>query len=441
MECILNFFNFNTIEIPNLDIIGDLFHAANYFGLDSFYQKVEKQLIHLIKYDTCFRIFQIYKEHKLSSLEPIIKSFILYSFNEISHTICEINDINLLYWYLSHQNLYVENEMDVFNAGCQWLMKHSENNDDILIILCCLAYHKIDKTSLESILSHGFVKNNEVALTVLKGIVHIHETYSLESFLTLEHENDLRDNFGNEIYEIIHGLLSCKKNRNPPVKPCILKRSSESMDIMTYDFNEKKLVQCLPLPGYSWWGHNIVSWKGFTVFMLFGKMKSNDTWNYDMRRYDCLTKTWEILPSKIPSPRRHATAIVHDDLLYVIGGFGKFRVMLNSVHVYNINTGNWSTLPDLPEYSSCLVASFHKGRLFVSGVYFYVLEQDRWHNLGALKTRHSCIFSHNNYLLFAKKWVKELYFWENDLVHNEIKDNKIIKKCHYNVAGIIKIGK
>lgn len=441
MECILNYFNFDVADVDNLDHIKDIFHAANYFGLDSLCQKIENKLTVMIDNNTCFKIYQIAKEYNLTNLEPKAKSFILYSFNEIKSQISQIENIETLYWYLSHHNLYVDNEIEIFKAGCEWLVNCSDTSDDkILVILSCIIYRSIEKTSLELILTNKHVIENETARRIIEGIIHISDTYSIDGFFKDENKDNLKKYFDKETYENINRILMSKKNRVPPIRPCVMKKSPENIEIMTFNVNERKLVQYIPIPGYPWWGQNIVSWKGYTIFALCGKIKINDTWNYQVRMYNCLTEQWKILPSLVLTPRRHATAIVNDDMIYVIGGFGQFRIMLSSVHVYNIKTDEWSELPDFPEYSTCLVACFHKGNLFVSGEHLYVYQSNQWQYLGTLRVRHSAILSHNNRLYFTERWINKLFFWDRDFTNCAQREPKNIKKCHFNVAAMCKIG-
>ena len=61
-------------------------------------------------------------------------------------------------------------------------------------------------------------------------------------------------------------------------------------------------------------------------------------WALDVCRFDTLRRVWSQVTT-LPSPRRHHTAIGWDQFLYLIGGFGKHRILLDSVHCYDTQKG------------------------------------------------------------------------------------------------------
>jgi hypothetical protein len=68
------------------------------------------------------------------------------------------------------------------------------------------------------------------------------------------------------------------------------------------------------------------------------------------------------LTSHVPSPRRRHTANLHQDFLYILGGFDGQKY-LNDFHCYNFYTKEWTQLEyiDIPLCGHS--SSIYKGKL------------------------------------------------------------------------------
>ena len=61
-------------------------------------------------------------------------------------------------------------------------------------------------------------------------------------------------------------------------------------------------------------------------------------WYDKLLKYDSFNREWKEL-GEIPHPRRHHNMIAWGEHLYLVGGFGRHRIMLDSVDRYNTQTG------------------------------------------------------------------------------------------------------
>lgn len=61
--------------------------------------------------------------------------------------------------------------------------------------------------------------------------------------------------------------------------------------------------------------------------------------NFDCWKYDTLRCTWMEI-GDIPSPRRnHSAVAINNRYIMLIGGFGKYRVVLDTVEVFDTVSG------------------------------------------------------------------------------------------------------
>ena len=75
------------------------------------------------------------------------------------------------------------------------------------------------------------------------------------------------------------------------------------------------------------------------MYILGGGSVSSSQLHPDCWRYDTFRGVWTNV-GDMPSPRRHhSTVLVDGRFLTLIGGFGKHRIMLDSVLCYDTVTG------------------------------------------------------------------------------------------------------
>lgn len=71
-------------------------------------------------------------------------------------------------------------------------------------------------------------------------------------------------------------------------------------------------------------------------------------WNSAVYRWNHVLSKW-VSVATLPEPRRHCKAVVVGNSIHLYGGFGRYRVRLFSVDIYDTNTGLWHRGEALPE--------------------------------------------------------------------------------------------
>lgn len=88
--------------------------------------------------------------------------------------------------------------------------------------------------------------------------------------------------------------------------------------------------------------------KDLKMYVIGGEyMMGYGDWNTSVWVYDTWTETWTFETS-LPSPRRHHSACSIGNDVYIIGGVGRHRVMLDTVAKYNLVTKSWTACALLP---------------------------------------------------------------------------------------------
>lgn len=87
-------------------------------------------------------------------------------------------------------------------------------------------------------------------------------------------------------------------------------------------------------------------------------------WHYDVWRYDTFGECWDVV-SRLRQPRRHHGVIVFGTHIYVVGGFGRYRVVLDSVDRFDTVSREWNNLPDLIQPVFSAAACLCRNTLFV----------------------------------------------------------------------------
>ncbi|KAJ4869425.1 F-box/kelch-repeat protein [Raphanus sativus] len=88
---------------------------------------------------------------------------------------------------------------------------------------------------------------------------------------------------------------------------------------------------------------------GSQIYVFGGPLDDNlRRYSSAVRVYDCRIKTWRNLPS-MKMERFYASACVHDDKIYVMGGCMARSEHLSWFEMFDIKTQTWKTLPPNPD--------------------------------------------------------------------------------------------
>ncbi|XP_064486505.1 kelch-like protein 17 isoform X2 [Ornithodoros turicata] len=102
-------------------------------------------------------------------------------------------------------------------------------------------------------------------------------------------------------------------------------------------------------------------------------------WNRDVFVWSPRRRSWEKVGT-IPNLRRHCKTAVVGTRLYLLGGFGRFRVVLESMDVFDTSTGQWQTGATIPcpVFSSAVCGTSDSIYLFSGSVHRYDVLNDTW---------------------------------------------------------------
>ncbi|KAG8232725.1 hypothetical protein J437_LFUL013318 [Ladona fulva] len=122
---------------------------------------------------------------------------------------------------------------------------------------------------------------------------------------------------------------------------------------------------------------------------------------------DCIKSVWKfrnfgepgegewIQEAVLQNPRRHHSMCTLNDDLYLIGGFGRHRVLLDSMERYHVPTGTWHSCRTLPEALYSAASCVFDGSIYVLGsqLYCYHPPSDMWTTINELSLPKNTGFS------------------------------------------------
>ncbi|XP_013404713.1 kelch-like protein 12 [Lingula anatina] len=122
---------------------------------------------------------------------------------------------------------------------------------------------------------------------------------------------------------------------------------------------------------------------GKDLYVTGGEAKlGHNQWFYDVWKFDSISEQWEII-TQLRQPRRHHGLCVWDESFYLVGGFGRHRLVLDSVEKYNTKTGQWIKCAALltPQYSAAAAVCNDKLYVIKHDIQCYEPTLDYWIHL------------------------------------------------------------
>ena len=86
----------------------------------------------------------------------------------------------------------------------------------------------------------------------------------------------------------------------------------------------------------------------------------------NVRIYNPASDSWTA-GTPMPTPRAHATAVVVDGLIYVIGGAAGFSTFYSIVEIYDPATDSWTSGDSMPTARDAAAAAYLDGKIYVIG--------------------------------------------------------------------------
>lgn len=160
-------------------------------------------------------------------------------------------------------------------------------------------------------------------------------------------------------------------------------------------------------------GYKVIC-KGQDLYMIGGEyLLGYGNWHQSVWKYDVIREIWNF-ETRISSPRRHHSVCYLDDYIYIIGGFGRHRVIMDSVEKYHVGSKCWSRCASLPHSLYSAACCAFKQQIFVFGpqVYFYHPSSDNWFIMpeATLPSNISfnCAMPHGEWIYLTGTYSREL---------------------------------
>ncbi|CAH2094364.1 unnamed protein product [Euphydryas editha] len=430
MNIIFQYMKIGLIDLSeySLSTINNLAVAANFLQITELIKQIEYTLDIQTNESNWMEIMGIAENSSFLKLEQCCAAYGLFSFKTMKPEY--VPTIHKLAWYLSHPYLDTQSELDVFKFGINWIMHKEIGADALLIILGCLDVKSITSKDLEDIKKYIKDYENSLAAKVadLLYVLSIDVHGILETNL-IKQKNELCQKFTERVWNETFNIVKNSKSRclqyTPVVPVWILKDSKqELLPHCMYTYSENNgFEKWLEVAEQNLWGWSVVSW-GLTKLVIVGGEHGRGTGMFmrDVKVYDTLRKEWTWHGVYLP-PRRHAGVVVVGDSLYIAGGVGGFRVVLDTAIVYDLKDRTYRKLAKLPDAIQNPAVCSHRGAVYAAGqknIYRYedLGTTECWRKVVFAEMRMSCIKSFKEYIYCTQFYFTNLYRFRPDIDQN-----------------------
>ncbi|KAJ2942011.1 hypothetical protein O0L34_g726 [Tuta absoluta] len=421
MQIIIQYMELGLIDLFEYPLctIGELAMAANFLQITELVKQIELTLELQLSLSNWIEIMSIAENASYNKLAQFCAAFGLLSFRHMNVE-C-VPSIHKLFWYLSHPYLDAGSELEVFKFGYQWIIQQETGADALLIILACLDIKRLKINDLVEI--RKLVKDFEISLAakVIDCLLELYkENTQISSTHIVEQRQRLSEKFTERVYNEVFNLVKESRSRilsYIPVVPIwkVKDEKPEYTPHFMYTFLPNSGFQSwLEVAEKSLWGWNVTSWGPMRLVLVCGEYgRGTGMFMKDVKVYDVLKKEWTHHGVNLP-PRRHGGLAVVDDSLFIIGGVGGFRVVLETAVIYDLKQRTYRKIAKLPDAIQNPAVCAHKGTVYASGhnsIYRYedLGETDRWVRVASTDIRMSCMISYNGYIYCTQNFFSYLY--------------------------------
>ncbi|KAG5307316.1 KBTBC protein, partial [Acromyrmex insinuator] len=223
-----------------------------------------------------------------------------------------------------------------------WLISQDLNINvlrDLSLAVCLDRFDELPISSIYELSRENFLK--------LLGNINIRSTESYLFHVTHEwmnHHCDFTipmDILRNKEIKVLHSIISC-----------------ESSDVI----NSKQFIHCwdgndfFELTSFKYpkditdrsTGKNILTGmqiiaRGYNLYLCGGEFGiGSGRFNKNVWRYSLISKKW-FLETVMPIERRHMVTVFLKNKLMLVGGVGRYRQKLQSIDIYDVHTGLWTS--------------------------------------------------------------------------------------------------
>lgn len=361
------------IEISDVNVY-DLLRASVVFQFCEVSEKCTDYLIHSLSVQNAVSVWIAGDTFAVKRLCGAALAVMLWNFDEFAESprCAHACTATLLMSLLSQNRLNVSGESVICELVRDWLRSNLEKcrDEEILQLLSAVRYSHVDVQVVEALRnsSTGLVSEfTDVVLALLRK-----QEICLDSRLAELAKHSLT--LPRRTFPVVPAVVVARAAPMPgdPLANslCVFVRSAKG----AFTFHSTVPTLPKPLQGY------VVCPVGNDVYFLCGEYGiGSGRWNRDVLKWDPYRRSWMRIGA-IPSVRRHCKVAVVGKRIYLVGGFGRFRVVLDSVDVFDTSSGQWrcgSRIP-CPVFSAAVCAAEDSIFLFSGRVYRYDISKDTW---------------------------------------------------------------
>ncbi|XP_034834014.1 actin-binding protein IPP-like [Maniola hyperantus] len=422
MSIILKYMKIGMIllsEYP-LSTVGEIAIAANFLQITELVKQIQYVLDIQLSESNWLETMSIAQNASYSQLEHYSAAYGLYSFNSMKPE--NIPTIEMLVWYLCHPYLSSETEMHVFKLGFEWLIKN-RRLEHTLLILACLDMRRVTVKTLIDLKEYliTFLDQNSLVLKIIDCLVELtNKDEEISESSMHQHKTELCDKFSERVWSELTSIVKHSRVRLIKYVPVVPLWPSKDLrpDFLShclYTFEEEKgFEQYLEVADKNLWGWNVAAWGLTKLVVVCGEHgRGTGIFMKDVKVYDTLKKTWTQFGVQLP-PRRHAGVTTVGDLLYIVGGVGEFRIVLETAVVFDLKERSCRQIAKLPDAIQSPAVCTHNNKVYAAGhqnIYCYETYDDKdfWHLIQYYDRRISFMRSFNNYIYCMQSYYSDLY--------------------------------
>ncbi|KAM3962454.1 kelch-like protein 6 [Aphomia sociella] len=427
MKIILKYMEVGLIDLFEypLNIISILAVVANFLQITELIKQITLTLNLQLSISNCMEIMSIAENCSYTKLQRNSEALVLLSFKEMKPDY--IPSIHKLYWYLSHPYLHVDNEIEVFKFGLDWISHTETDVDALLIILCCLDMKRLTTDDLKEMRTLVTEYMYSLAAIVIDCLQELKSGgYDLCPTAVASQKLLLCEMFTERVYNEVLNLVTAFKQRinnlTPTVPLWLAKQEKPGLKPHSmYKFSDDKgFEKWLDIAEKNLWGWSTVAWGVTKLILVCGEHgRGTGVFMRDVKVYNTLTNEWTLHGAHLPS-RRHGGVAVTGDSMFIIGGVGGFRVVLDSGIIYDLKRKSFRKIAKLPDAIQSPAICVHNNRVFTSGqknIYRYDDKghSDSWEKVVATEMRMSCMISFKNYVYCMQNYFSQLYRFRPDI--------------------------
>ncbi|XP_071642602.1 kelch-like protein 38 [Temnothorax longispinosus] len=240
-----------------------------------------------------------------------------------------------------------------------WLLAQELNINvlrDLSLAVCLDRFLELPHNSIYELSEEHFLKlignvNVRATETYLLDIIiqwkNHHHSFTAPFDIIVLKKKAILDILRNKKAKILHGIISCKHNNHEQFIHCW--DGNDFFELTSFEYPPDIIKHCSstgkPLEGMQ------ITARRYDLYLCGGEYGiGSGMFNKNVWRYSLISKKW-ILETVMPVERRDMITVFLKEKLYLVGGVGHIEEVLQTVDIYDIYTGKWTSGAKVPNYT------------------------------------------------------------------------------------------